>query len=163
RVLFALATLGFVAASWVCALSINFEMLITARVVQGFFGGMLIPSVFTAVFVLIPQRHEVLATTLAGGRALLGPTLGLLLGGWLADRDPILALDLSDQHFAGPGREPGRASKPEGRASGTRLPAPDRSSFAFVVRGLSGRVAMAVARRARPPLAERFCFRARGF
>jgi len=85
RVLFAIATLGFVAASWVCALSINFEMLIAARVVQGFFGGMLIPSVFTAVFVLIPKRHHVLATTLAGVAALLAPTLGPLLGGWLTE------------------------------------------------------------------------------
>ncbi|HXS07462.1 MAG TPA: DHA2 family efflux MFS transporter permease subunit [Rhizomicrobium sp.] len=85
RVLFALATLGFVAASWICALSVNFQMLVWARVVQGFFGGMLIPSVFTAVFVLIPKRQHVLATTLAGVAALLAPTLGPLLGGWLTE------------------------------------------------------------------------------
>jgi DHA2 family multidrug resistance protein len=85
RVMFALSTLGFVAASWVCALSTSFGMLVGARVVQGFFGGMLIPSVFTAVFVLIPRRHHVLATTLAGVAALLAPTLGPLLGGWLTE------------------------------------------------------------------------------
>ena len=56
RILFATATLGFVIASWACALSTGFDMLIAARVVQGLFGGMLIPSVFTAVFVLIPER-----------------------------------------------------------------------------------------------------------
>ncbi|MBS0281929.1 MAG: MFS transporter, partial [Proteobacteria bacterium] len=66
RLLFALASLGFVAASLACALSPSFEFLIAARVVQGFFGGMLIPSVFTAVFVLIPRPHQVLATTMAG-------------------------------------------------------------------------------------------------
>src|ERR1700754_1341818 len=65
RVLFATATLGFVIASWACALSPGFDILIAARVVQGFFGGMLIPSVFTAVFLLIPERHHVLATTMA--------------------------------------------------------------------------------------------------
>ena len=85
RLLFAIATLGFVAASWACSLSADFEMLVAARVVQGFFGGMLIPSVFTAVFVLIPKRHEVMATTLAGVAALLAPTLGPLLGGWLTE------------------------------------------------------------------------------
>ena len=85
RVLFALATLGFVAASWICALSIDFQMLVIARVVQGFFGGVLIPSVFTAVFVLIPKQHHILATTLAGVAALLAPTLGPLLGGWLTE------------------------------------------------------------------------------
>ena len=85
RVLFSVATLGFVIASWVCALSPGFDVLIAARVVQGFFGGMLIPSVFTAVFVLIPERHHILATTLAGVAALLAPTLGPLLGGWLTE------------------------------------------------------------------------------
>jgi len=83
RYLFAFATLGFVAASWACALSTGYDVLIAARVVQGFFGGMLIPSVFTAVFVLIPERHHILATTMAGVAALLAPTLGPLLGGWL--------------------------------------------------------------------------------
>jgi MFS transporter, DHA2 family, multidrug resistance protein len=83
RILFAGATLGFVIASWACALSPGFDVLIAARVVQGFFGGMLIPSVFTAVFVLIPERHHILATTMAGVAALFAPTLGPLLGGWL--------------------------------------------------------------------------------
>jgi MFS transporter, DHA2 family, multidrug resistance protein len=83
RILFAGATLGFVIASWACALAPGFDILIAARVVQGFFGGMLIPSVFTAVFVLIPQRHHILATTMAGVAALFAPTLGPLLGGWL--------------------------------------------------------------------------------
>jgi DHA2 family multidrug resistance protein len=85
RILFATATLGFVIASWACALSPGFDALIAARVVQGFFGGMLIPSVFTAVFLLIPARHHILATTLAGVAALLAPTLGPLLGGWLTE------------------------------------------------------------------------------
>lgn len=83
RVLFATATLGFVLASLACAFSPDFAVLIAARVVQGFFGGMLIPAVFTTVFVLIPERHHILATTLAGIAALLAPTLGPLLGGWL--------------------------------------------------------------------------------
>jgi DHA2 family multidrug resistance protein len=85
RILFAAATLGFVISSWACALSPGFDVLIAARVVQGFFGGMLIPSVFTAVFVLIPERHHILATTMAGVAALFAPTLGPLLGGWLTE------------------------------------------------------------------------------
>lgn len=85
RILFFAATVGFTAASWACALSTGFDVLIAARVVQGFFGGMLIPSVFSAVFVLIPERHHVLATTMAGVAALVAPTLGPLLGGWLTE------------------------------------------------------------------------------
>ncbi|MGH6829103.1 MAG: DHA2 family efflux MFS transporter permease subunit [Rhizomicrobium sp.] len=85
RILFAAASLGFVLASLGCALAANFGVLMVGRVVQGFFGGMLIPSVFTAVFVLIPKRHHVLATTMAGVAALIAPTLGPLLGGWLTE------------------------------------------------------------------------------
>ena len=86
RNLFAAATLGFTLASLGCALSGGFTTLITLRVVQGFFGGMLIPSVFSAVFMLMPEKDRIRATTLAGVAAMLAPTLGPLIGGYLAER-----------------------------------------------------------------------------
>ena len=51
--------------------------------VQGFAGGVLIPSVFSAVFLLFPFRQQGVATTLAGVMAVLAPTVGPLVGGWL--------------------------------------------------------------------------------
>ena len=82
RWLFAAATLGLYAGEpGLRAVSTTFEVLIALRVVQGFCGGMLIPAVFTSVFVLIPKPHHVLATTMAGVCALLAPTIGPLLGG----------------------------------------------------------------------------------
>jgi DHA2 family multidrug resistance protein len=83
RWMFAAATFAFTLASIGCALSGSIAALIACRVAQGFFGGMLIPAVFTAVFTLIPDRHRLRATTIAGVFALLAPTLGPIVGGYL--------------------------------------------------------------------------------
>ena len=73
----------FTFASFGCALSHNFEQLIVWRIVQGFAGGTLIPAVFAAVFLLFPEREEGLATTIAGVAAVLAPTVGPIVGGWI--------------------------------------------------------------------------------
>ena len=83
RWMFAGATLGFTLASLACAGSGSIDQLITIRVIQGFFGGMLIPSVFTSVFQMVPERHRVAATTFAGVFAVLAPTIGPAVGGYL--------------------------------------------------------------------------------
>jgi DHA2 family multidrug resistance protein len=83
RWMFAAATCAFTVASIGCAFSGSIGTLIAFRVAQGFFGGMLIPAVFTAVFTLMPERHRLRATTIAGAFALLAPTLGPVVGGYL--------------------------------------------------------------------------------
>jgi MFS transporter, DHA2 family, multidrug resistance protein len=83
RWMFAAATFAFTLASIGCAISGSITALIAFRVAQGFFGGMLIPAVFTAVFTLMPEVHRLRATTLAGLFALLAPTLGPIVGGYL--------------------------------------------------------------------------------
>ena len=83
RWLFVGALCLFTVASAACAASGGFETLIVARVVQGFAGGVLIPSVFSAVFLLFPFRQQGVATTLAGVMAVLAPTVGPLVGGWI--------------------------------------------------------------------------------
>ncbi len=50
RGLFVVAVLGFICASLGCALSHDFGPFIAWRVVQGFCGGAIIPTVFTSVF-----------------------------------------------------------------------------------------------------------------
>jgi DHA2 family multidrug resistance protein len=52
-------------------------------VVQGFSGGTLIPAVFAAVFILFPPRTQGIATTIAGIMAVLAPTVGPVVGGWI--------------------------------------------------------------------------------
>ncbi|HVB80629.1 MAG TPA: DHA2 family efflux MFS transporter permease subunit [Candidatus Binataceae bacterium] len=83
--LFAAAMLGFVAASLGCGLSGGFAALVSFRVIEGFCGGMLIPTVFTAVFTLFPERNQVLATAVAGVFAVIGPTLGPTVGGYITE------------------------------------------------------------------------------
>ena len=85
RWMFAAATFGFTLASLACALATSVETLIPLRIVQGFCGGMLIPAVFTSVFVLIPEKHRVLATTIAGAIAVVAPTIGPAVGGYLTE------------------------------------------------------------------------------
>ena len=85
RWLFAGSTLAFTIASIGCAMSNDFVTLITLRTIQGFCGGALIPAVFTSVFVLFPGKREAMATVIAGTFAMIAPTIGPALGGWLTE------------------------------------------------------------------------------
>src|SRR5262249_990155 len=75
----------FPAASVGCASSGSLASLLVWRVVQGLAGGLLIPQVFAAGFVLFPGRGQALATTIAGMLAVLAPTIGPFVGGWITD------------------------------------------------------------------------------
>ena len=83
RLLFAMAVSSFTVASIGCAASGGFASLIVWRSLQGFAGGTLIPGVFSAVFLLFPERQHGAATTLAGVLAVLAPTVGPIVGGWI--------------------------------------------------------------------------------
>ena len=85
RWLFVIAIGIFVFASIGCASSDSFLMLIGFRVLQGFSGGIMIPAVFSAVFLLFPVRQHSIATTLAGIMAVMAPTVGPVAGGWITD------------------------------------------------------------------------------
>jgi DHA2 family multidrug resistance protein len=85
RWLFGIAISLFTLASIGCAFSGNFATLIGFRVLQGFTGGVLIPTVFSAGFLLFPLRLHPIATTLAGIMAVLAPTVGPVVGGWITE------------------------------------------------------------------------------
>jgi len=85
RWLFAIAVSVFTLASIGCALSGGFTLLIVCRIVQGFAGGVLIPAVFSAVFLLFPPRLHGVATTIGGVLAVLAPTIGPIVGGYITD------------------------------------------------------------------------------
>ena len=85
RWLFVGATGGFVLTSIGCALCTGADPLIAMRVIQGFCGGMLIPIVFTSVFIILPKKSEIIATAMAGIFAMIAPTLGPYVGGWLTE------------------------------------------------------------------------------
>jgi len=83
RRLFVIAISLFTLASVGCALSGGFAALIGWRIVQGLAGGVLIPTVFSAVFLLFPVERQGMATMLAGVLAVLAPTVGPIVGGWI--------------------------------------------------------------------------------
>src|SRR3981189_3568925 len=85
RWLFVIAISLFTLASIGCAFSGEFVTLIGFRVLQGFAGGALIPAVFSAVFLLFPMRLHPIATTMAGIMAVLAPTVGPVVGGWITE------------------------------------------------------------------------------
>jgi DHA2 family multidrug resistance protein len=83
---FVVCVCGFTAASLACAGSAGFWSLIPARVVQGFCGGALIPLVFSAIFLMFGRPARTRATLVAGLLAMLAPTLGPGIGGFVTDR-----------------------------------------------------------------------------
>jgi DHA2 family multidrug resistance protein len=85
RWLFAAAVSLFTLASVGCAFSGSLSGLLAFRVVQGFSGGVLIPAVFSAVFLLFPPRLHAVATTIGGVVAVMAPTIGPVVGGFITD------------------------------------------------------------------------------
>jgi DHA2 family multidrug resistance protein len=86
RWLFAGAIFTFTLASIGCAFSYDFVSLVFFRVLQGFAGGVLIPLVFAAIFLLFGKGlKQTIATTVGGLLAVLAPTLGPLTGGWITE------------------------------------------------------------------------------
>ncbi len=83
RWLFVCAVGIFTLASIGCASSVDFASLIGWRILQGLAGGALIPSVFSAVFILFPSKQQTIATTIAGLLAVFAPTAGPIVGGWI--------------------------------------------------------------------------------
>ncbi|WP_426438217.1 DHA2 family efflux MFS transporter permease subunit [Bradyrhizobium genosp. P] len=83
RWLFVTAVCLFTVASIGCAISGGFAVLLAFRVVQGFAGGVLIPAVFSAVFTLFPPRLHAVATMIGGVVAVLAPSVGPVVGGWI--------------------------------------------------------------------------------
>jgi DHA2 family multidrug resistance protein len=83
RWLFVAAVSLFTLASIGCAFSGDFSVLLAFRIVQGFSGGVLIPAVFSAVFLLFPPRLHAVATTIGGVVAVLAPTIGPVVGGFI--------------------------------------------------------------------------------
>ena len=86
RGIFTLGVAGFVVASLGCAFSRSFVPLIVWRVVQGFCGGVIIPTAFAAGYKMFPRELQSRAILIAGGMGMLAPSLGPLLGGYIAQK-----------------------------------------------------------------------------
>lgn len=86
RWLFCGAITAFTLASIGCAASVGFADLIFWRVMQGLAGGVLIPLVFSAIFLLFERGfQQTMATTMGGVLAVLAPAFGPITGGLLTE------------------------------------------------------------------------------
>jgi MFS transporter, DHA2 family, multidrug resistance protein len=85
RWLFALSAGLFTLASALCGLAWDIESMTLFRVVQGFVGGAMIPTVFATGFALFTGKQRAMIPAILGMVAVLAPTLGPTLGGWLTE------------------------------------------------------------------------------
>ena len=75
----------FTVASVLCGLASSLEMMILARVIQGFGGGALLPVSQAILLESFPKEKRGLAMSIFGLGVVVAPIVGPLLGGWLTD------------------------------------------------------------------------------
>jgi DHA2 family multidrug resistance protein len=75
----------FLLFSIACAWAWNLESMIVFRALQGFAGGVLIPTAFNLVLKLLPESRRGLGFALFGMTATFAPAIGPTTGGWLTD------------------------------------------------------------------------------
>ena len=77
------ALIGFTLSSILCSLSFNLFMLVTFRVIQGIFTGLIIPTTMTIIYQVISREKHAFAVSLWSMASMLAPALGPTLSGWL--------------------------------------------------------------------------------
>lgn len=75
----------FTGFSVICGLSTSLSMMIVGRVGQGITGGAMIPTAQTIIAQRLPRHQQSIGTALFGMVVIMGPLLGPLVGGWLAE------------------------------------------------------------------------------
>jgi DHA2 family multidrug resistance protein len=85
RWLFALSAGLFTLASALCGLAWDIDSMIAFRVIQGFVGGAMVPTVFATGYALFSGRQRAMIPAILGMVSVLAPTLGPTVGGWLTD------------------------------------------------------------------------------
>jgi DHA2 family multidrug resistance protein len=85
RNLLLVTTTGFVLFSMLCGVSDGLVQMIIGRAGQGFFGGALIPTAQVIIRTRLPPRQMPVGMSIFGVIVLLGPVLGPVVGGYLAE------------------------------------------------------------------------------
>ncbi|MGW2278729.1 MFS transporter [Streptomyces sp. NPDC001770] len=87
RRMFLVGAAGFTAGSLLCAIATSPGMLITARVVQGLFGAVMLPQGLGMIKEMFPPKESQKAFGLFGPVMGLSAVCGPILAGWLVDAD----------------------------------------------------------------------------
>ncbi len=86
RWLFSTAAFAFALTSLGCALSHDFVTLIVWRTLQGYAAGLITPTVFAVGYKMFPKALQHRAILIAGTFAMLAPSIGPFLGGYIAEK-----------------------------------------------------------------------------
>ncbi|HEY0297354.1 MAG TPA: MDR family MFS transporter [Bordetella sp.] len=78
-------TVLFALFSIMCGMSGSLGQMIAGRIGQGFTGGAMIPTAQTIIRSRLPRSQMPIGMTVFGLTVLLGPLLGPVVGGWLAE------------------------------------------------------------------------------
>jgi len=82
---FFMCSMGFTAASILCGLAWSIESMIIFRVFQGFFGGGMMPAMFSVMFRIYPPKEQQIVAIFTGVVATAAAALGPHMGGWISD------------------------------------------------------------------------------
>ena len=85
KTFFFMCSIGFTIASIFCGLAWSIESMIFFRVFQGFFGGGMMPAMFSVMFTLYPQKEQQIVAIFTGVIATCAAALGPHMGGWISD------------------------------------------------------------------------------
>jgi DHA2 family multidrug resistance protein len=86
RWLFALSAGLFTLSSILCGISTDIGTMIVFRVLQGFTGGAMVPTVFAVGFTMFTGKQRALIPAILGMVSVLAPTLGPTVGGLITDQ-----------------------------------------------------------------------------
>ena len=85
RILFSLSAALFTLSSALCGAAWDIQSMVLFRLIQGFVGGAMVPTVFATGFLLFEGKQRALIPAILGLVGVLAPTLGPTVGGWLTD------------------------------------------------------------------------------
>jgi DHA2 family multidrug resistance protein len=83
RWLFALSAGLFTLASALCGMAWDIEAMIAFRILQGFVGGAMVPTVFATGYAMFEGKQRAMIPAILGMVSVLAPTLGPTVGGWI--------------------------------------------------------------------------------
>jgi MFS transporter, DHA2 family, multidrug resistance protein len=85
RWLFALSAGLFTLSSALCGAAWDIQSMVLFRILQGFVGGAMVPTVFATGYALFVGKQRAMIPAILGMVSVLAPTLGPTVGGWLTD------------------------------------------------------------------------------
>lgn len=85
RRIYMISLVVFTLGSAFCGLSWNLNAMIVARIIQAVGGGLLIPVSMAIIYYLVPREKMGIAMGFWGLSAILGPSVGPTLGGYIID------------------------------------------------------------------------------